>query len=446
MFGRSVFLGVLGQGAALLIGFVTSVLVARWLGPSNWGLLGVLLSAVYVCYAFIALGLPQAVSYFSSRSNAQAALAGNSLAYGGVVAAIIIPLAWLLAANLSEVVSTRGDTFLWVLAAAVVPVMFLRFAGTNDLVGTFRFGLYNALLVGSRVVFLVVAVLAVGVAGLGVAGGLLATGLGELTLAVAALSVVTRRRPAVDIGVFRAMVRYGARSHLGTIFQTLCMRIDILILSLFRPLSEVGYYVVAQFVAEVGVNLSRVFQGVVHPLVAREQGADPGGAGSIDSCMRQHALVTSLATAANAVVGGTIIVLAYGPGFHSALVPFAILLPGMLFLGSALVVSAALGGYGRPGLASQLAGVTAAATIALDLVLIPSFGIVGAALGSLGGYALYGIASLFALSRVSRLPLRLLVVPQRDDLAVYLRVGAAFRAKAAAARRSRPFSSGVRRV
>ena len=445
MFGRSVLLGVLGQGTALLIGFVGSILMARWLGPSNWGLLGVLLSAVYVCYAFVALGLPQAVSYISSRSDAQAALAGNSLVYGGVVAAIIIPLAWLFGDRLSKV-SNPGDTSLWVLAAAVVPVMFLRFSGTNDLAGTLRFGLYNALLVGSRLVFLVVAVMAVGLAGLGVAGGLLATGLGELALAAAALSVVTRRRPSVDMGVFRAMVRYGARSHLGTIFQTLSMRIDILILSLFRPLSEVGYYVVAQFVAEIGVNLSRVFQSVVHPLVAREQGAEPGAAGSIESSMRHHALLATLATAGNAIIGGSIILLAYGPGFHEALVPFAILLPGMLFLGSALVVSAALGGYGRPGLASLLAGITAGITILLDLALIPPFGIVGAALASLGGYAFYGGASLFALSRVSGLPLRLLLVPHRDDFAVYLRAGAAAAAKIATVLGRGPSRSGVRRA
>jgi Na+-driven multidrug efflux pump len=51
--------------------------------------------------------------------------------------------------------------------------------------------------------------------------------------------------------------------------------------------------------------------------------------------------------------------------------------------------------------------------------LIPPFGVIGAAVASLIAYTVQGVLSLAVLSRVSGLPVRTLVVPDRDDLRAY---------------------------
>ena len=71
---------------------------------------------------------------------------------------------------------------------------------------------------------------------------------------------------------------------------------------------------------------------------------------------------------------------------------------------------------GQPGFASALAGGAVVVTVALDFVLIPALGIPGAALASLAAYVVFGISSLIALSRLSGIPLRSLLVPTREDL------------------------------
>jgi Na+-driven multidrug efflux pump len=102
--------------------------------------------------------------------------------------------------------------------------------------------------------------------------------------------------------------------------------------------------------------------------------------------------------------------------------PMHILLPGILFLGVGAVVTGNLRGLGRPGVSSLLAGLTVIVTLSLDLALIPAYGVTGAAVASSVAYAVYGSASVFALSRLTGTPIRLLSVPQRADLRVYARL------------------------
>jgi Na+-driven multidrug efflux pump len=93
----------------------------------------------------------------------------------------------------------------------------------------------------------------------------------------------------------------------------------------------------------------------------------------------------------------------------------------MWFLGIALAIGSTLRGYGRPGLASILAGLSMVVTIGLDLILIPDYGVTGAAVASAVAYALYGASSVVALARVAGLSPAALIVPTRTDIGRYPR-------------------------
>ncbi|MHB1570615.1 MAG: hypothetical protein ACYC0H_15625, partial [Solirubrobacteraceae bacterium] len=71
---------VLGTGTSLVLGFGASVVLARLLGPSSRGVLGVMLSAGTLALALTAGGLPVSVVYFAAkRRQAGPAILGNCL-------------------------------------------------------------------------------------------------------------------------------------------------------------------------------------------------------------------------------------------------------------------------------------------------------------------------------------------------------------------------------
>ena len=429
MLRRSLVLNLGGHFGALAIGFVGSILLARLLGPADRGLLELMFSTANIAMVVTGLGLPFAVMFYAARRDAnQGALLGNSLLYGLVLACVLVPLAWLFHEEIAALLSRGRGGLAWVLAAAFVPVLFLDYTVRNQLSGALRFAAANVVTVTTTAAQVAFVIVFIGLAGLGVGGGVLALiGGSGLSALIGGTLLARRARPTVDLPLFRRSAGYGVRVQLGTLFQLLNFRLDVIILQFFRPLREVGYYVAAQIVAELVLTLARAFQSSVLPLVSHYEGRSEQGATTTAS-LRHHTLLAGGAVAANAMFGPLVLYL-YGPAFSPAYLPFFILLPGMWFLGTAQVAASDLRGRERPGTSSLLAGLAVVVTVVLDLILIPPFGVVGAAIASLSAYTAFGIASLVVLARVSGIGLRALVVPTRAELVAYPRAARALAAR-----------------
>jgi O-antigen/teichoic acid export membrane protein len=420
LFARSIVLNVLGRVSGLLMGFVGSVLLARLLGPADRGLLGLMISVSTIVFAVAAIGQPLAVTYYASRKDADTgAILGNTIAHAALLAVILIPLTALLYGPIQDAFGHGQGGKTWILAAALVPLTFLDWTTSNQLLGMLRFGLYNALKVVAALLYLAAIIVLLGVLDLGVTGGLIATAVGSIvTVAGCVWPILRSGKPAIRIPLLRQMLHYGSRVQVGVIFQMVNYRLDVVIMQFYRPLKQVGYYVAAQTIAELVITLTTAFQSTLLPLVSHFEGDVRQDEVTINS-VRHHGILAFVAILLNAVFGSLIILYAYGRGFHPAVVPMLVLLPGIWFLGLGLVIQSDLGGRGRPGLSSALAGLAAVVTAILDVVLIPPLGVMGGALASVVAYTTFGLSSVIALSRVSGISVRDLVVPTRADLSVY---------------------------
>jgi O-antigen/teichoic acid export membrane protein len=433
--GRSVAFNVFGQAGALVVGFVATILLARGLGPSDRGLLALMLYVAELAVAVAGIGLPYAVVYFASRPRPpRGALLGNSFAFAAVLAAVFVPGFWLFHERIADAFSRGAGGTAWVLAGVLIPLSFLDWSTHNQLFGLLRFGLLNALIVASRLASLATIVVLITILGHGVSGGVWASIVAACVMIAGSLAVILPvARPRLDRGLFRAMAGYGSRVQVGWIFQILNYRVDVLVVQFFYPLANVGYYVVAQVVAELSLTVASAFQTSVTALIPHYEGAEADQERTTVASVRHQGILTLASVLATAVGGPLLILYAYGPEFRSALTPMLILLPGMLFLGLGVVVAGDLRGRGRPGLSSTIAGATAVVTLALDFALIPPFGITGAAVASDLAYAFYGLVSLAALARVTGIAMRTLAVPTRAELEAYRAV---FERAAARVRRS----------
>jgi O-antigen/teichoic acid export membrane protein len=446
LLGRSLTLNVGGRVLSLVTGFISSVLLARLLGPADRGLLALMLSASTVALAVTAIGQPLAVTYFASRKDADPpAIVGNVFLQAGVLSIVLLPLAVLLKSPIADALGEGHGGTTWVLAAALVPITFLDWTTSNQLLGMLRFGFYNGLKFVAGIGYTVAIVLLLAVGHLRVPGGLIATALASvITVLGCVRPILGRARPAVDRALMARMLKYGSRVQVGVIFQMVNYRLDVIIMQFFRPLSEVGYYVAAQTVAEFVITIATAFQSSLLPLVSHFEGDERQDEVSANS-LRHHGILAGAAVLANAIVGTAIIYFAYGPKFHPAVLPMLVLLPGVWFLGMGLVIQSDLGGRGRPGLSSKLAALAAGVTVVLDFALIPPLGVMGGAIASVCAYTTFGIASLIALHRVSSIPIRELVVPKRADFRLY-RTFAARAARRIAGSRGRPSTTGNRRT
>lgn len=410
---------VFGHAGSLCLALVASVVLARLLGPSDRGLLAIMLLASSLPVALAGCGLPVAMSYFASRADTpRGVVLGHSLAYAAGLAAVFVPLFWLFSGPIADLIARGDGGRAWYLVGVLVPMTFLSFTMLNHLSGRLDMRLANVLTIGSKLAHLAVVVLAVGLLGWGVAGGVTASLVAAFAITVFGLPVALRDgRPNFHWWTAKRMLRYGLLLQVGTVSGLLNYRLDVLVLQHYQPLSQVGHYVVAQTVAEVVTILAVGFQGGLLPLIARQEG--PDARATTTSALVHHGVLSIGGLLVVGLTGPLLIIVAFGSQFRDAIVPMLILLPGMWFLGTAMVVAGDLQGRGRPGVASILAALAAGLTILLDILLIPGLGVPGAALASVGAYVGFGVLSLIVLSRVAEIPVRRLVVPARHDLALY---------------------------
>lgn len=411
---------IAGRAGYLIVGFGASVALARFLGPANRGLLGLMISVNQLGMVFATFGAGIAVVYFASRRDADhGALLGNSVVQALLLAAVLVPLAAIFYPQIAKAVGGGHGGQTWVLVAALVPITLLDWTTHGQVQGMLMFGRFNVLYVLSRVAYGLGILGLTGALGLGVAGGVIATAIGSGVMIFGCLPpIVARGRPRLDLSLFRRTLRYGLRVQLGSVFQLANGRLDVIVMQFFRPLNQVGYYVVAQTIAELVINLASSFQGSILPLISRYEGDSRAETTSIDS-IRHHGILAALGVVGDAIFGPVVIYFAFGSKFAPAIAPMLILLPGIWFLGMGIVIQGDLSGRARPGLSSALAGLAAVVTVALDFALIPPLGVFGGALASVGAYTTFGVASLIALHRVTGVPVRRLAVPTRADLGAY---------------------------
>jgi O-antigen/teichoic acid export membrane protein len=405
---------------SLVIGYVASIALARSLGPAGRGLVAVIQSDVTLVMATAGLGTPTAITFFASRrARLQPALSGFALIYAGVLGALGA-LAVLLGGGWLADHQGRGfDERLWWLGAALIPLMYYEYFVASLLNARREYGMQNRLNVLGRVGTLVATLSLVTGLGWGVAGGLIAASMISVVRIAGCLPLVARlgiRMPARH--VTGATINYGWRVALGQLFRFFSGRFDVLILSLMAPLAIVGYYAVAQVVAEIVLVVPQSFGYVVLPMVAA------GEAHRAAPALRLVGTLSLLGVLAVSVVGPALILIGFGSAFRPALVPFFILLPGIWMLGCANICGSVLSGKKRPGSASLLAGGAALLTVILDLALIPPFGAVGAAIASTAAYSLFGLSSLVLVSRVLDTHMTHLLFVNRSEALGYWKMAA----------------------
>jgi O-antigen/teichoic acid export membrane protein len=222
--------------------------------------------------------------------------------------------------------------------------------------------------------------------------------------------------------VIRPALSYGARSYSANLLTFFNLRLDSFLVNAFKGAAEVGQYTSSVTFAEILWYIPNAVSNALFPKVSS---VDKSTANRITpQACRQTLLIVILAAIGFSVVGGFLIVFLYGEAYRPAVLPFLLLLPGMIGVTVAKIISADLSGRGKPQFAAYSAGITVIITIILDILLIPVYSISGAAIASSIAYIVSGILSVFWFSRETGTLPSLMIIPRFEDFKYLLNRGA----------------------
>ncbi|HUZ81960.1 MAG TPA: oligosaccharide flippase family protein, partial [Gaiellaceae bacterium] len=220
-----------------------------------------------------------------------------------------------------------------------------------------------------------------------------------------------------SLGGMRPLFLFGLRIGVVNLLSLINYRIELIILERYRGLNGVGIYSLAVSLAEL---LWLVSSAVATVLVAPAIQSDEKRAVEVVSAGVRHALLgTALLAVALGVMSPWLVPTLFGPRFQPAVAALLILLPGMVAFAPATVLAVFFSmRIGRARYAFFLALGSALTTALLAVLLIPRFGLEGAALASTIGYVSSIVIALGLFVRLTHVSVAKLL-PSLKELVVY---------------------------
>ncbi|MCU1752857.1 lipopolysaccharide biosynthesis protein [Pseudomonas sp. 6D_7.1_Bac1] len=396
-----------------------NVLLARILGPSERGLFALLSTLPDLISAATSGGLNSAVGYQAAKQRPMGLLLSQVLVFGCLLAGL---LTLLVVALMSEFGSELDITLqlgllAWLLLLAV-PLTVLKSGLLTLHNASGGVVAFNALRLVESLAPLLLFLALFWMWKSAALEAALISWLTGLSLVVLAGWVWLKRDNPLQLQWDRAgqneLLRYSARSHPDLLFQQVILRSDYLFIGALLGSTALGHYAMASAAAEL---LLIVPEAVTTPLMKRLLQQEQGIERLTPLALRLTATVMLGACLSMALIGEWLIVTLFGVAYQPAYPALLALLPGLLGLCYASILRLDLLGKNRPGSVSLLMGAGALLNLALNLLLIPRYGIVGAGAASSIAYLAVTIALLVLYCRLSGVPVWQTLIILPSDLA-----------------------------
>jgi O-antigen/teichoic acid export membrane protein len=381
---RAVTQSIASKAVILGLQAATGILTARQLRPWGRGELAAMILWPLLVASVTTMGVPSALIYFlrhkpqeRDRLIVNGFLMALALGFAAtLVTAAVLPLCLH---QYSTSIVRAAEWFL-----ITVPICSVTLAGRAALEASHDFGASNTIQTLTPFATLIGLFIFWGVHRFNpytAAIAYIAASLPTFWLMACRVRRVRTERAHVELAVMRQILGYGVRSYGIDVLGTLALYVDqVLVIGLLNP-GAMGAYVVV-------LSLSRMlnlFQNSVVMVLFPKAAGRPAQevVEMTGHCVRISGIVTAVCGVFVCLVGPTLLRILYGGEYVSAAGALRILVLEVVLSGATFVLAQAFMALDRPGVVTVLQALGLSLSVPLMLVLIPRFGIYGAALSLL---------------------------------------------------------------
>src|SRR5581483_5850806 len=419
-----------------VLAFATGAVIARALGADGRGAYALFVLSAAFAQLVLGMGIGNAAIYYLNRRE----IALRDVL--GAVHAVVAFAAVVSAITVSAIVPWAGEIFgdgisPWLFVAAVPLLLYLALLRLV-LQALQRFVALGVTVVGQQVLVLAL------VTGIWAAGDV--TREGVIVALIAASAAVRVGLAEVDVmralrpAALQRLVAFGVQGEVGNALQALNYRLDQFLVRAFVSLAGVGIYATSASVTE---SLFVMANAVALVLMPRLSADEDEAAWMTPIACRNTLALAAAGSVALAIAAPVVVPLVFGHAFDDSVQALWLLLPGTVALTGSKVLASYIFSRGRPLVNTAITAVSVVVTLVADVVLIPAFGVNGAAVASSLAYLVHFGAALVAYRRISGAPALDAVLARPSDARLYAEAARGLIARLApAGRRGDPAVAG----
>ncbi|NUE03530.1 flippase [Halorubraceae archaeon YAN] len=256
------------------------------------------------------------------------------------------------------------------------------------------------------------------VLGYGAIGALWGYILSYMLAAALGLGIIYKRvysegeiAPSIEPGLRRRMAEYSIPLTATSGANVLDKRVDTILVGVLLNPAAVSYYVISKQVIDfieapisaLGFTLSPTFG-------AQKADGNIGQASRIYETALTHSLLLYVPAAAGIIlIADPLVNLVFGAGYAGAVPVLQILGFYVILQTITKITSNALDFLGRARARAIVKGVTSVLNVVFNIILIPLFGVVGAAIATIITYSMYTFANVYIISQEFELHFKLVL-------------------------------------
>ncbi len=382
---------VVGSVITLLIGFLLSIVLARWLGAADLGLYRMVLTIYGIATLAGTFGIPAALVKYVAEYEDDKDRLSQTITSGlissvifGVVTGILL---YALSGTLASVFHMPELTHLLRILAFVFPISSILQITMALLNGLREMKTYAFLVILQNflMILFVVAFVRLGFGVEGTVFGLI------LSVAGACIGGLYLSRKFLRLNLqnlihnSRKLVFFGSQLFGANAVNVIANHADIMIIGYFLATADIGYYSIAISLSMFLTLIPSAIQTITYPATSRYWSQDNHQAlrKMIDKSMKYSACILLPVGLGVGFFSREIVTAIYGGGFIYAASPLVVLLVARVIRGSTIIpIGGSFSAVGRPDIALKTTALSAGLNVGLNILLIPRMGILGAAVAT----------------------------------------------------------------
>lgn len=415
-FLKNVSINAFYKGGYLLLQFLFTLLISKLTGPEGLGIFTLVLVNATVFNVFTSLGLSSGIVYQATKTD--------------VSTSVLLKTAWF----------TSGLQFLLiVIIEGIFFKLYATFIIWNDhsiwygLMGTLLFftisitekyfAIYNGheQLKTYNLILITINIVIVTICGFCFLRNLTIT-INQILLVFIILNVIQvillhiflRQRNVEIISSSnlwkKELFHYSMIAFFSNCLYFIALRIDYWMISIFSDKTQLGYYALSVRLAQLLWIFPTLLASLLLPQVRKSTFQNQ----QLERLIRLVFTGNILVAVFIGAMGCLFIPSLFGQSFSQSVIPFCLLLPGMVFISLQLILSAYFSGRGliKTNLITSI--FLLLLITVLDFLLIPTLGIIGASIASCFAYIGSGLYAYYLYCTKERYPFYKLLIQKGD--------------------------------
>ena len=396
-----------------LFGLAISVILARELGPLLKGELTLFLLVSSIVSLVMRFGLDTAIIRFIKKKGESFALVCHSI-YLAVTIIFSLLLLLFLATNYFEIISNFFDNqkyyyFLYLL----IPLEVVGILIASYFLGSGQITKYSISIVSQPFVMLIMLiVLLVFKIDFSLWNVIIFIVISFLTKSI--YLVLETRHLFALFGSYNLrksldLFRFGLKSHIGNVMDFFIIRTDILLISFFIGIEAVGIYSIAALAEKVNIISNSVGSAVLSKIKSSDD------ADLVNKVLRLTLPILLVIIFLTYISSEYFIIFLFGDSFQDAAQPFIILIIGFSILFISKPIKAYLVVIDKPILLTQASTLSLAFNLSLNFLLIPIYGLKGAAVATAIANTVYVLFLLYYYKKNTEGNLKSILFLRKSD-------------------------------